>query len=518
MSAEGPVTVEGQAQIFHAGSDLDLSPFQPQATARWRRSVIGSAAEPHCLGFLRGHPQFQSLDRGDHAGYRQLRQADGSAPRRAPDQHQRVVGVVRQCRVRRHWRPKHRVVRNVPQQRTQHRILRDPAVHRPFSHPPATDGVDARTAPPPRYSGTRWNLRARHILSQGMLLKALTSDTANATQPRRLAPSTRERTRATASAVDRPLRKPNWLSCSPGSLQDKCDSRWAVAILSSSLLASSKRHTGRKAEGKSGERPSFHKTGNSPRDKHLSNRRINLGAKTPATSFHRRAGTPSGPGAFRAPILPTASANSSSVALDSGLQLPAVSCGSSSGGWGSCSSSSMNLTSSSFATPGNRVPTTSSRNRGSMLSVAWAEFVQYHLVRAPAGIGVEAGLLARPKPVSSLPWWLVAGASSLRGRPRTDVLLPGGPVGWWARAHRTTNRHLHRDVEVVREGLLRGHAPTGNTAGCGRVCPLEVHYGLAPSRHARAGRPPVHKAEVECGRTVLHVAPPSVGPTAAPRR
>ena len=262
VSAEGPVTVEGQAQIFHAGSDLDLSPFQPQATARWRRSVIGSAAEPHCLGFLRGHPQSQSLDRSDHAGYRQLRQADGSAPRRAPDQHQRVVGVVRQCRVRRHRRPKYRVVRNVPQQRTQHRTLRDPTVHRPFSHPPATDGVDARTTP--RYSGTRWNLRARHILSQGMLLKALTSDTANATQPRRLAPSTRERTRATASAVDRPLRKPNWLSCSPGSLRDKCDSRWAVAILSSSLLASSKRHTGRKAEGKSGERPSFHKTGNSP--------------------------------------------------------------------------------------------------------------------------------------------------------------------------------------------------------------------------------------------------------------
>ena len=45
----------------------------------------------------------------------------------------------------------------------------------------------------------------------------MSSDTANAMQPRRSAPSTRERTRATTSAVDRPLRKPNELSCSPGS-------------------------------------------------------------------------------------------------------------------------------------------------------------------------------------------------------------------------------------------------------------------------------------------------------------
>ena len=114
MSAEVPVTVEGQAQVFHAGSDLDLSPFQPQAIARWRRPVIGPAAEPHCLRFLRGHPQPQSLDRGDHAGHSQFRQTDGSVPRRAPDQHQRVVGIARQRRVRghRHW--KYRIVRDVP--------------------------------------------------------------------------------------------------------------------------------------------------------------------------------------------------------------------------------------------------------------------------------------------------------------------------------------------------------------------------------------------------------------------
>ena len=50
-----PVAIERQAQIRHVGSDPDLSPLQPQAIARWRRPVIGSATEPHCLEFLRGH-------------------------------------------------------------------------------------------------------------------------------------------------------------------------------------------------------------------------------------------------------------------------------------------------------------------------------------------------------------------------------------------------------------------------------------------------------------------------------
>ena len=55
------------------------------------------------------------------------------------------------------------------------------------------------------------------------------------------------------------------------------------------------------------------------------------------------------------------------------------------------------------------------------------------------------------------------------------LLLPSGPVGPLA------NRHLHQNVEVVREGLLRGHAPSGNTAGSGWTCPREVHYGLSPA-------------------------------------
>ena len=192
-----------------------------------------------------------------------------------------------------------------------------------------------------------------------MLLKALTtsSDTANATQPCRSAPSARERTRATASAVDRPLRKPNWLSCSPGTLRDKCDSRRTATTLSSSSPASSNGTTAGRWKA-------------SPESIPASAASINLGAKTPATSFHRWAGTPSGPGASRAPILPTASTKSSSATLDSGLKLPAVSGGSSSGGWGSCSSSSVNLPSSSLVAPGNKVPTTSSRNGGSILSVA----------------------------------------------------------------------------------------------------------------------------------------------------
>ena len=55
VSTEGRVIVECQAQVFHAGSDSDLSPLKPQAITRWRRPVIGPAAEPHCLRFVRGH-------------------------------------------------------------------------------------------------------------------------------------------------------------------------------------------------------------------------------------------------------------------------------------------------------------------------------------------------------------------------------------------------------------------------------------------------------------------------------
>ena len=39
----------------------------------------------------------------------------------------------------------------------------------------------------------------------------------------------------------------------------------------------------------------------------------------------------------------------------------------------------------------------------------------------------------------------------------------------------------------------------------------------SPRHHARAGRTPVHKPEVGCGRPVLHVAPPSVGLEGASR-
>ena len=85
-------------------------------------------------------------------------------------------------------------------------------------------------------------------------------------------------------------------------------------------------------------------------------------------------------------------------------------------------------------------------------------------------------------------------------------------------AYHTPNRHLQQNVEVVGEGLLWGHAPSGNMAGSGWTCPRVVRYGLAPPHHARAGRHSVHKPEVECGRPVLHVAPPSVGPTGAPCR
>ena len=57
--------------------------------------------------------------------------------------------------------------RDVPQQRTQHGTLRDPTVHRPFSHPPAKDGVDDASVPEkcpdhtPQILGYSMNLEGR---------------------------------------------------------------------------------------------------------------------------------------------------------------------------------------------------------------------------------------------------------------------------------------------------------------------------------------------------------------------
>lgn len=88
-----------------------------------------------------------------------------------------------------------------------------------------------------------------------------------------------------ASFVDRPLRKPYWPSYSPGITLDKCYFKRAAITLSSSVPDSSNRHTGLKAEGKSGDRrgfgrrtirPSLHWPENSPQARHLLNRRVRL--------------------------------------------------------------------------------------------------------------------------------------------------------------------------------------------------------------------------------------------------
>lgn len=118
-------------------------------------------------------------------------------------------------------------------------------------------------------------------------MRALTisSETANTSQPHRSAFSTTERTRTMASFVDRPLRKPYWPSYSPGITIDKCYFKPAAITLSSSVPDSSNRHTGLKAEGKSGDRrgfgrrtirPSLHWPENSPQARHLLNRRVRL--------------------------------------------------------------------------------------------------------------------------------------------------------------------------------------------------------------------------------------------------
>jgi hypothetical protein len=122
----------------------------------------------------------------------------------------------------------------------------------------------------------------------------MSKDTVNAILPCLTAFSTKVRTRTIASIVDRPLRKLYWCSCSLNAPRNRCASRRAATILSSSLPASSNKHTGRKAEGKSGSRPVFgrrtirpslHRSENSPKARHLSNRCRSLEANDPATPF-----------------------------------------------------------------------------------------------------------------------------------------------------------------------------------------------------------------------------------------
>ncbi|CAB3224912.1 unnamed protein product [Arctia plantaginis] len=81
--------------------------------------------------------------------------------------------------------------------------------------------------------------------------------TANATPPRQTTSSDKERTRAIASSVERPCRKPNWLSDKSGPTRDRCWLIRAAITLSKSFATSSNRHIGRNAEGESAALPGF---------------------------------------------------------------------------------------------------------------------------------------------------------------------------------------------------------------------------------------------------------------------
>ena len=105
--------------------------------------------------------------------------------------------------------------------------------------------------------------------------------------------------------------------------------------------------------------------------------------------------------------------------------------------------------------------------------------------------------------------------------PPREASSPSRWSSWSTRiglrvVHRIPNRHLHQNVEMVREGLLRGtpHPETRREA----AGLAHARCSMDSRRHATHPRLSVHKPEIECGCPVLHVAPPSVGSTGAPRR
>ena len=105
------------------------------------------------------------------------------------------------------------------------------------------------------------------------------------------------------------------------------------------------------------------------------------------------------------------------------------------------------------------------------------------------------------------------------------------PLTFWIVKLTTMNQMMNRDQSIqfhighnvsivfLNELInIRTHRVLKFLSILAHMRPREVRYGLARPRHARAGRLSVHKPEVECSRPVLHVAPPSVRPTGAPRR
>lgn len=137
------------------------------------------------------------------------------------------------------------------------------------------------------------------MASQGKELKALTMSKlmANATPPRFIACSDKDRTRIIASRVERPCRKPNWLSCRSGPTHDRCQLRREAIILSKILPASSRRHIGRYADGESADLPCFFKRtrldsfqamGNVALRKQLSKSRRSLLPSEAELSYHPR--------------------------------------------------------------------------------------------------------------------------------------------------------------------------------------------------------------------------------------
>ena len=332
MRLERPLAVDDETQVFHPRSHGDDFTCHVYAQAGQRNLSPFLIVEPDGFRLCWGDPWAQSMHSVYRAGRCDFADAQRLVRPATPDHDQSVVGVAHHGRARRQLTAEYLVVRDDPQDRSQFRPLRNAAhdwppflpfaagvVYLPVVEVGADQPHDVARNLEFSYS------KAVTILLHSMVLNALTmsGDNANATPSRKTMSSVSARMRLTASIVERPFRKPYWLSYQSGICPDMCRSRRAATTLSRSMPISSSRHIGRYVDGEFADRPPLrsrtnlavlHGRGQTPSLRHFVYRCQILGAMTPIVFLQIRSGIPSGPGATsREDILSVASHSPSSV-------------------------------------------------------------------------------------------------------------------------------------------------------------------------------------------------------------
>jgi hypothetical protein len=129
--SERLLTMDGEDRIFHLKLDHDILPAYHQTQEGRGSPSTSPGVKPYGLRLDWGRPQAQSTYSSHRAGGSKLSVAQMLVPPASPGQDQRVIGVIHKVSVWANGTSKHRVVDDDPQNLSQNRALRNPALDVP---------------------------------------------------------------------------------------------------------------------------------------------------------------------------------------------------------------------------------------------------------------------------------------------------------------------------------------------------------------------------------------------------